>query len=92
MRVKAVSVRCFELFTLEGNSLGLFKVESQWHGLQSLQSVDGKTAVLVNPQTDTHMGAIFDAVFGEHRAECEVVKASPDIAVVIANQQGGSKK
>ena len=88
MRVKVVSVRCFEVFTPDGTSLGLFKFEGDWQGLMLLRSLsDPAQSVVVDPSSPS-IASIFGDVFGEHRAEVEVVKASPDLGREIVHRQG----
>lgn len=82
MKVKAVSVRAFELFNDKGESLGLFIVCDQWQGMLRLESVrDEKAAVIVDAPRS--LDEVFGRVFGDHRLELDVVKASPDLAVLL---------
>lgn len=77
--VKAVSVRVFELFTVKGTSLGLFKVEGEWEGMRKLVSLDKpEHVVIVNAPAAAYV-KVFGEIFGERRAELDVMKASPDV-------------
>lgn len=77
--IKAVSVRTFELFALDGTSLGLFKVESEWQGLRKLVSVGSPLRVVIVTSNETKIDEVLSDVFGEHRLQLTVVKASPDL-------------
>lgn len=82
--VKIVSVRCFEIFDAVGNSLGLFRVDSEWKGLTCLKSLDDKEQVIVR----TPPKNIFEGIFGEHRCISPLVMATPEIAERLKAQHG----
>jgi hypothetical protein len=81
-KVKLVSVKCFEAFTEGGESLGLFKQETEWHGMRCLRSFEGGQQLIIDGDPDI-FGAIFADIFGGQRTEANVVKATPDLALKI---------
>lgn len=83
MNIKAVSVKCFELFAPDGTSLGLFKVESEWQGMRKLVSVDDVNQSVIVNAPGSEFEKVFGSIFGEHRGELELIKASPEIIAKV---------
>jgi hypothetical protein len=86
-QVKVVSVRVFEVFSSEGSSLGLFRVDAEWQGMQKLVQIDNPSLCLIVDVDGAGIGGIFNAMFGEHRAEVGLVKASPDLLLKLAKSE-----
>jgi len=82
LTAKLVSVRCFEVLNHHGESMGLFKVESEWQGMKCLVSVDGVQRIIVDASED-YVSGVLGNIFGEHRLEASVVKASPDMVAKL---------
>jgi len=82
MKVKVVSVKAFEVFDVQGGSLGMFLVDSEWQGLQRLKSVDGKTEMIISPGIDGLAG-MFASIFGGERCEAQVIKITPDLGAKL---------
>lgn len=76
-KVKAISVRAFELFDKAGASLGLYVVDDHWQGMTRLRSVNRDTETIIVDRDVSH-------VFGEVRCDLDIVKASPDLLVKLA--------
>ena len=79
MKVKVVSVRCFELFQQDGMSLGLFKVVEKWQGMSLLKHIITDQSIIMDDGTTS----LYESMFGEVEKDCIVVKASPDLAVKL---------
>lgn len=92
--VKAFPVRVFELLTADNTSLGLFKIDSEWQGMQRLVSLADETQCVIVDMggnvLERVFGKVFAEVFGADSTpppEFDVVKASPDLAAMLKRKQ-----
>jgi hypothetical protein len=89
MKAKMVSVKVFEVFSPDGTSLGLFKVKDQWNGMTELHALSNGAVLIVDGAAASNgaINGVFDEIFGDilgrSRAEFEVVKVAPSLAVQL---------
>lgn len=74
--VKLVSVKVFEVFSVDGTSLGLFKVADSWRGFTCLESLDKKSQMIVPTPT----GDVFSDIFGLTREDARAIAVNGDVA------------
>jgi hypothetical protein len=82
LRVRCLPVKCVELFTIEGKSLGLFREREKWEGMRKLTRVDGDREIVIVDVEPSRP----DLQADEEAPICDVVKASPMFHLEVARR------
>ena len=85
IQVKEVNV--YDL-TVNGTSLGLFEIASEWEGLKKLEHLRTKEVLIVAPNSPERYSNFMDSLFSQIQGvpiirDFNVIMASPNLALKI---------
>lgn len=85
--IQAKEVRVYDL-TVNGSSLGLFEIASEWEGLKKLESLRSKEVLIVAPDSPERYSNFMDGLFSQIQGiaiihNFHIVMASPNLTLRI---------